>query len=59
MDKLNGALGRILAEPDVKSKFDLQSAEIVASTPEQFGEFIKAESAKWGKVIREKHIHID
>jgi tripartite-type tricarboxylate transporter receptor subunit TctC len=59
VDKLNAALARILAEPDVKSKFDLQSAEIVASTPEQFGEFIKAESAKWGKVIREKHIHID
>jgi tripartite-type tricarboxylate transporter receptor subunit TctC len=31
----------------------------VASTPEQFGEFIKSESAKWGKVIREKGIHTD
>jgi tripartite-type tricarboxylate transporter receptor subunit TctC len=43
----------------VKARFDAQSAEIVASTPEQFGELIKSESAKWGKVIREKHIRID
>ncbi|HET7764646.1 MAG TPA: tripartite tricarboxylate transporter substrate binding protein [Burkholderiales bacterium] len=59
VEKLNAALARILAEPDTKARFDLQSAEIAASTPEQFGDFIKSESAKWGKVIREKHIHID
>ena len=56
VDRLNGALVKILAEPDVKARFDTQSAEIVASTPEQFGEFIRSESTKWGKVIREKDI---
>jgi tripartite-type tricarboxylate transporter receptor subunit TctC len=56
IDKLNGTLARILSEPDMKSRFDLQSAEIVASTPEQFGELIRSEYAKWGKVIREKNI---
>jgi tripartite-type tricarboxylate transporter receptor subunit TctC len=59
VEKLNGTLAKILASPDVKSRFDAQSAEIVASTPEQFGEFIKSETAKWGKVIREKDIRID
>ena len=59
IEKLNGTLVKILSEPDVKTRFDAQSAEIVASTPEQFGEFIKSETAKWGKVIREKNIQID
>ena len=59
VEKLNGTLAKILSSPEVKQRFDLQSAEIVASTPEQFGEFIKSESAKWGKVIREKDIRID
>jgi len=59
VERLNGTLAKILSAPDVKARFDLQSAEIVASTPEQFGEFIKSESAKWGKVIREKDIRID
>ena len=56
IERLNAALVKILAEPDIKARFDTQSAEIVASTPEQFGEFIRSESEKWGKVIREKDI---
>lgn len=59
IDKLNATLVKILAQPDVKARFDTQSAEIVAGTPEQFGDFIKAESAKWGKVIREKGIRAE
>jgi tripartite-type tricarboxylate transporter receptor subunit TctC len=59
VEKLNATLVKILSEPDVKAKFDAQSAEIVASTPEQFGEFIKSESAKWGKVIRDKNIRAE
>ena len=59
IDKLNAALVKILAAPDMKEKFDLQSGEIVASTPEYFGELIKTESAKWGKVIRQKNIRAE
>lgn len=59
VDRLNAALVKILASSDIKERFDVQSAEIVASTPGQFGEFIKSETAKWGNVIREKNIRID
>jgi tripartite-type tricarboxylate transporter receptor subunit TctC len=59
IDRLNGALAKILATSDMKEKFDAQAAEIVASTPEQFAELIKSESAKWGKIIREKNIRVD
>jgi tripartite-type tricarboxylate transporter receptor subunit TctC len=59
IERLNGTLARILVAQDMKEKFALQGAEIVASTPEQFGELIRAESAKWGKIIREKNISID
>ncbi|HKB72806.1 MAG TPA: tripartite tricarboxylate transporter substrate-binding protein, partial [Burkholderiales bacterium] len=59
IDRLNGTLARILAAPDMKEKFEVQSAEIVASTPEQFGELIRSETAKWGRIIREKNIRVD
>jgi tripartite-type tricarboxylate transporter receptor subunit TctC len=59
IDRLNATLARILATADMKEKFDVQAAEIVASTPEQFGELIRSESAKWGRIIREKAIRID
>ena len=59
IEKLNGALAKILSSPEVNSRFDAQSAEIVASTPEQFGELIRSETAKWGRIIREKNIRAD
>ena len=59
VDKLNGTLARIVSTEDMKEKFRLQGGEIVASTPEQFGGLIKSETAKWGKIIREKNIRID
>jgi len=59
VDRLNATLAKILAAPEMKEKFDTQSGEIVASTPEYFGELIKSESAKWGKIIHEKNIRID
>jgi tripartite-type tricarboxylate transporter receptor subunit TctC len=59
IEKLNGTLVGLLATQEMKEKFALQAADIVASTPEQFGELIKSETAKWGKIIREKDIRID
>ncbi|MGB5081874.1 MAG: tripartite tricarboxylate transporter substrate binding protein [Burkholderiales bacterium] len=59
IDKLNATLVRVLADPEVRKRFEAQTADIVASTPEQFGELIRSESAKWGRIIREKNIRID
>ena len=33
--------------------------ESMVSTPEQFAEFIKTDSAKWSKVLREANIRAD
>ena len=33
--------------------------ESMASTPEQFAEFIRTDSAKWSKVLREANIRVD
>ena len=34
-------------------------ARIIATTPEQFAAFVAAETAKWGKLIREVGIRAD
>jgi tripartite-type tricarboxylate transporter receptor subunit TctC len=57
--RLNQELSRSLSQPDVKEKLQAQGHEIVGSAPEQFGEWIQAESAKWGKVIKERNITLD
>ncbi len=54
--KLNEALRKSIAQPDARERFAQQGYEIVGSTPEQFGAWIRSESDKWGKIIRERGI---
>ena len=51
--KLNAEAVRILAQAELKERFVAMGAELVSSTPEEFGAYIKSETAKWGKVIRD------
>jgi tripartite-type tricarboxylate transporter receptor subunit TctC len=54
---LNAAWVKIAAMPDTKDKMQKAlEAEPLSSTPEQFGEFIKAETVRWAKVIKDAHI---
>jgi tripartite-type tricarboxylate transporter receptor subunit TctC len=57
--KLNKELMRALAAPDVKEKLFNQGIETVGGLPEEFVAYNKAETAKWGKVIREQGIKIE
>ncbi len=56
IQRLNAEIIKTLAAPDIKERFMLQGYEAVGSTPEKFAEWIRSESDKWGKVIREQHI---
>jgi tripartite-type tricarboxylate transporter receptor subunit TctC len=42
--------------PDVKKQVLDTGSEVVGDTPEQFAAFVRSESAKWSKVIREANI---
>lgn len=59
LDKLSGALAKVLANPEVKKKIADQGGEPVNETPAQFATFIKSESAKWGKVVKESGASLD
>jgi tripartite-type tricarboxylate transporter receptor subunit TctC len=54
--KLNAAINRALAEPSLKDTIISQGNEVGGGTPQEFGAFIAAESARWGKLIKEKNI---
>ncbi len=57
--RLNAEVLKSLARTDVKEKLTGQGYEIVGGTPDAFGEWIRAESIKWGRVIRERGITLD
>jgi tripartite-type tricarboxylate transporter receptor subunit TctC len=54
--KLNAEVQKIMAAPEVEKRLDNEGARFIASTPESFGAFQKAESAKWGRAIQEAGI---
>ena len=56
--KLSRETARILKLPDVSARLADLGAEAVGSTPEQFSAHIKAEIAKWAKVIRDANVEL-
>jgi len=45
--------------PDVKGQVENTGSSIAGDTPEEFAAFVRAESTKWGKVIRETGVKPD
>jgi tripartite-type tricarboxylate transporter receptor subunit TctC len=54
--KLQREAVRALAQPDVKERLGVLGFETIGSTPAEFAAFIDAESAKYGRIIREAGI---
>ncbi len=52
VDRLHGAMVKALAAPDIRENFTAQSVEILGNTPEEFDAVIRAEIAKWSKVVK-------
>jgi tripartite-type tricarboxylate transporter receptor subunit TctC len=50
--KLNKAFVDALNTPELKARLSTLMAETMASTPEQFGAFVKRENAKYEKVVK-------
>ena len=59
LDRLHAALAKVLKQSDVQKKIAEQGGEVVVDTPEQFAAFIKTETAKWGKVVKESGATVD
>jgi len=54
--KLNAAFVAAINDPVVKDKLIKSGAIPIANTSEQFGQILKDELARWGRVVREKDI---
>jgi tripartite-type tricarboxylate transporter receptor subunit TctC len=57
--RLSSEIGRILRQPDVVERLTAEGAEPVASSPEAFGEYLRAELARWSRIGREAGIRIE
>ena len=56
---LQAAAARALKSKDVSERLSNEAAEIVASTPREFAEFVKVEINKWAVVIRKAQVRLE
>jgi tripartite-type tricarboxylate transporter receptor subunit TctC len=54
--RLHADIGRIAAQPEFQERLLREGADHEAMTLERFAQFIRVESARWGKIIRERKI---
>lgn len=59
VQKLNQAITDALSTPELKARFATLSAEPTPTTPEQFGQFMAAERAKYGPVVKASGARVD
>jgi tripartite-type tricarboxylate transporter receptor subunit TctC len=59
VDKLNKEINLALKDPEILARVKDLGGIPAPGTPEEFGEFLKAETAKWEKVVRAANLSID
>jgi len=57
--RLHADIGRVATQPDFQVRLVREGADYEAMTLERFGQFIRTESARWAKVIRERNIRAE
>jgi tripartite-type tricarboxylate transporter receptor subunit TctC len=57
--RLNETLASVLAAADLREKLAVEAIEPMPMTPEQFGEFVKTDIARWTQLARERKIELD
>ncbi len=59
VDRLNEAISKIAAQPDVRQQWGKQGATPMVMSPAVFDKYIRDDIAKWAKVITAAHIKVE
>jgi len=59
IDKVHADTVKVLASADVRKRFDELGMAPVGNTPADFAKAMKAESARWAKIIKERKLQVD
>jgi tripartite-type tricarboxylate transporter receptor subunit TctC len=52
VDRLNAEIRKIVATPEIRDALSNQGAEPVTDTPEEFAAIVRADVAKWAKIVK-------
>ena len=57
--RLNAEINKALAVPELRARMDAMGVEVINSTPEQLGETLKRDTARYTRVIHDLGIKLD
>jgi tripartite-type tricarboxylate transporter receptor subunit TctC len=50
--KISSDVARVLKVPEMRDRFIAQGADPVGSTPDEFAAYMRAETAKWARLVK-------
>ncbi|HYL87776.1 MAG TPA: tripartite tricarboxylate transporter substrate-binding protein, partial [Burkholderiales bacterium] len=56
LERLEKEIGAVVESPEMQKRFQVEGAEALRMSPQDFGAHIAAETAKWTRVVREAGI---
>jgi tripartite-type tricarboxylate transporter receptor subunit TctC len=56
--KLSTDIVAALRSPDVSEKLAAQGAEVAGTTPEEFGQFLAREHARWSEAVKAANVTV-
>jgi tripartite-type tricarboxylate transporter receptor subunit TctC len=59
VDKLNGALNKVLTQPEVVAQIEGHGADVETSSPDQLRKMVSDELAKWRRVVQAAKLSAD
>ena len=57
--RLNVELVKALAMPDVRSRLLEVGLDAVSNSPDAFAAYVRAETEKWARVVKDAHIKVE
>lgn len=54
--KIHAEIAKVLKDPDVKSKLEVQGMDVLGQGPEQLDKFNRAQVDRWGRIVKQNKI---
>ncbi|WP_198299203.1 Bug family tripartite tricarboxylate transporter substrate binding protein [Bordetella genomosp. 13] len=59
VDKLNAEIRRALQSPEMLKQLKAQGAQPLGSSPKEYADYIRAETQRWGEIVRAANVRLD
>jgi tripartite-type tricarboxylate transporter receptor subunit TctC len=59
LERLQKEIAAVLAEPEIRGRYATLGIEPVGNGPEEFTQQIRADLARWEKVVRQANIRVE